>query len=325
MTTRYCTLFDSGYAARGLTMLRSLQRFCSSKESEVIVLALDDAAADVMREHGGPGWRIISIDDLADARLSALRHTRPYREFCWTCTPALSNYLVQTGTDGDIVCYLDADMMFFADPQVLLQELSGESTILVHEHRYSPDKKDSEIMFGRFNVGFVAFRVGGEARQCAKRWRDQTIDVCVVDPEKGLCGDQKYLDEWPSLYPGLRIMKNIGGGVAPWNVNAYSVTTSPAGPAVNGTPVVFFHYHAVTPYFDARLGLVAVDPADTYTFSRAIRKAFYRPYLVRLAFAIRLVKHKVPSGRISPTPRVKILWGLLRGRFMLTFPVGDEP
>src|SRR5207248_4278570 len=137
--------------------------------------------------------------------------------FCWTCTPALASWMVRTSTENDIVVYLDSDLLFFGNPRTLLEELDDTAAILIHEHRFSPDRTAWLTTSGRFNVGFVAFRVGDEARACVTRWRAQTIACCESNPEKGLCGDQAYLNEWPALYPNLRIMQNLGGGVAPWN------------------------------------------------------------------------------------------------------------
>jgi hypothetical protein len=77
----------------------------------------------------------------------------------------------------------------------LLAEMGDNKNILIHPHRFSPDRLACEATAGTFNVGFVGFRVSDEARACAGRWREQVLALCVKDPEKGLCGDQGYLNE----------------------------------------------------------------------------------------------------------------------------------
>jgi hypothetical protein len=131
----------------------------------------------------------------------------------------LSNFILKQAPVGDFAVYLDADLYFFADPAVLLAEMGDNKNILIHPHRFSPDRLACEATAGTFNVGFVGFRVSDEARACAGRWREQVLALCVKDPEKGLCGDQGYLNEWPERYGGLRIMEHIGGGTAPWNAS----------------------------------------------------------------------------------------------------------
>lgn len=274
----FCALFDSRYAARGLVMLNSLEAHCRAAKT-VTVLAMDEDVTPLLAAVGRPDWRVIGIDDLDDAELSALAGVRPHREFCWTCTPALVRRMVSTVRDGDHVVYLDADLRFFAAPEVLLEELDDGGTILIHEHRFSPDRRHYESSSGRFNVGFVGFRAGDEARACAERWRRQSLDRCELDPDNGFCGDQGYLNEWPALYPGLRVMRNIGGGVAPWNLNGYVVDGSPERPRVDGVPVVFFHYHSFRSVAVGHLGMIAAMPAYGYEFPAPVRRLLFAGYV----------------------------------------------
>ena len=276
-----CTLFDARYATRGLVMLESLARHCALPH-HVTVLAMDDEAARMLAAAGRPAWRIVRVGDLGDAELSALQHTRPHREFCWTAAPALCRHLVAAASEGDVVVYLDADLMFFRDPAELLAELDDGGSMLIHEHRYSPDRAQYEASSGRFNVGFVGFRVDQQARACTERWRAQVIALCVLDPARGLCGDQGYLNEWPALYPGLRIMRNIGGGVAPWNLAAYRVGGTRAAPTVDGVKVVFFHYHSFRTLGIGRFGFLAALPAYGYGFPRQAVRLLFAAYAGRI-------------------------------------------
>lgn len=318
MTVRYCTLFDRRYATRGLVMLESLDRYRQPGD-EVTVLSLDEQSRALVERVGDGRWRAVAVEDLGDDELRALRATRPVREFCWTCTPALSAWMVRKTYEGDTVVYVDADLMFFKNPHVLLEELGERGSVLIHEHRFSPDRMPFELTSGRFNVGFVAFRVGAEARACVEHWRAQTIERCELDPANGYCGDQGYLNEWPARYPNVRVMCNIGGGVAPWNVNQYSVGENGGGPMVDGVPVVFFHYHALKFVLPLGLGIVAVEPAHGYEFSRQVISAFFRPYMRRMRHAIR----QAARGGLKVEPDRAVNWrelliGIRRARYILT-------
>jgi hypothetical protein len=281
MTVRYCTLFDRNYATRGLVMLDSLRANCDPSD-EIVVLALDQESKRLVEAVDGSDVRVIELADMEDAELLAVEKARPRREFCWTCTPALSAWMARRSALDDVVIYVDADLMFFRDPRVLLQELHDGGSMLIHEHRFSADRVAWEPDSGRFNVGFVAFRIGDEARRCVELWRAQTIECCERDPARGLCGDQHYLTEWPELYPSLRIMHNIGGGVAPWNVNQYRVARDEEGPTVNGWPIVFYHYHALSTLHDPSLKFIEVEPANGYDIPLETREYIYRPYVRRL-------------------------------------------
>ena len=272
MPTHYFTVFDKNYAARGLAMIESLRRV-SHGDIRVVVLGLDEDACRVSQPLAD---EVLRIEDLGDAEFLAAKANRSYEEFCWTCAPVLSDFVVRHANAGELVAYLDADLYFFSDPIVLLDEMGDGGNILIHPHRFAPDRLDWEKSSGTFNVGFVGFRICDEAKACTTRWREQVLALCVKDPEKGLCGDQGYLNEWPDLYRGLCVMQNIGGGVAPWNVNAYRVQQ---GPQVDGVPVTFFHFHQLRIIDCGQYRFAGAIPAIGYDFSPEIWRAFYHPYL----------------------------------------------
>jgi hypothetical protein len=280
MKIHFFTVFDRNYAARGLVMLESLRK-ASQQDVTTRVLALDD---DAYRVASGVADIVMRVEDLGDGEFASLQGTRSHEEFCWTCAPVMSSFMVRTAAVGDFVVYVDADLYFFSDPAILLAEMGSDKNIIIHPHRFSPDRMAWEATAGKFNVGFVGFRVSEEAKVCTARWRAQVLDLCVKDPERGLCGDQGYLNEWPSLYPGLHVMEHIGGGTAPWNVNAYEVAGSASQPTVNNIPVVFFHFHQLRIVDCSHRKFVGVIHAIGYDFSEAIRRILYRKYVQRLRF-----------------------------------------
>jgi hypothetical protein len=317
MAVRFCTLFDAGYATRGLALIASLMPYLQPGD-ELVVLAMDDATERLLTRLKKKKLRIVRLESLDDSELLAHRE-RPPREFCCMCTPALARWMVDNSSDGDFVVYLDADLLFFGDPRVLLAELSDGGNVLVHEHRFSPDRTQWEATSGRFNVGLVTFRVGPEGRACVDRWRAQTLEHCEADPEKGYFFDQGYLNEWPSLYPGLRILRNLGGGVAPWNVNQYRVERKGYIPTVNGQPVIFYHYHAIERVIEPRFNLVALNPAIGYAFPPQTNKIIYRPYAREIAKAERVLGENglsVNSDRDRPCRFIDFVRAIYRSELV---------
>jgi hypothetical protein len=73
-------------------------------------------------------------------------------------------------------------------------------------------------------------------------------------------------------------MKNLGGGVAPWNVNQYRIAEIRGHPCVEGQPMVFYHYHALQTIGERGSGLVAIIPALGYSFRAETLRLLYRPY-----------------------------------------------
>jgi hypothetical protein len=278
MTVHFFTVFDKNYAPRGLVMLDSLRRV-SRRPVRTVVLALDE---DAYRVAGSRADEVLRIEDLADADFLAAKSTRSHEEFCWTCAPVLSHYMLKRTAPGDFAAYVDADLYFYADPDVLIAEMGSDKNILIHPHRFSPDRTAWEATAGTFNVGFVGFRISDGAMACVTRWRQQVLDLCIKDPEKGLCGDQGYLNEWPSLYPDLRIMRNIGGGTAPWNVCAYRVAGTPERPTVDEQPVVFFHFHQLRIVDCGKHRFLGALYATGYDLPVDVDRYIYRKYVERL-------------------------------------------
>ena len=177
----YFTAFDRNYAARGLVMLESLRSVAG--EITTTVLALDE---DTFRAVQGHCDHTLRVTDLGDPQFEAAQSNRSHEEFCWTCAPILSAFMIRRSKPGDIVVYVDADLFFYSDPIALIAEMGDDKNIMIHPHRYSADKVSYEASSGVFNVGFVAFRVSDEARACAARWRQQVLDLCIKDPARGL-------------------------------------------------------------------------------------------------------------------------------------------
>ena len=132
---------------------------------------------------------------------------------------------------------------------------------LITPHRYTPEYDQSEKT-GIYCVQFVTFKNNQEGRVVLEWWRNACLDWCYNRFEEGRFGDQKYLDDWPERFEGVYVSRNLGGGVAPWNMQQYEFEQ--LNDCIRGRelktnkrfPVIFFHFHSfvfVTPdYFSPR-------------------------------------------------------------------------
>jgi hypothetical protein len=67
-------------------------------------------------------------------------------------------------------------------------------------------------------------------------WRNACLDWCYARHEDGKFGDQKYLDDWTKRFEGIHVLQNLGGGVAPWNVQQYDLKSK-------NFHLIFYHFH----------------------------------------------------------------------------------
>jgi len=227
-------------------MYRSLEKYSSN--FHLYIFAFDDDCYRILSELKLNKATIIRLCDFEDEQLLAIKSTRTTGEYCWTCTPSIILYSIQK-FDLSNCTYLDADLFFYADPRVLIEEAEGASVIIT-PHRYSPMYEDSESG-GTYCVQFVYFKNSDEGMAVLNWWREACIEWCYNRREPGRFGDQKYLDIWPSKFSGVHVLAHLGGGVAPWNVQQYDFEHKMGqiwGKELSSQrnfPVIFYHFHAL--------------------------------------------------------------------------------
>ncbi len=240
----FCTLFDSNYLSRGLTLYRSLEQVCES--FHLYIFAFDEMSAHVLTQLSLRHATVITLKEFEDPELLGVKPTRSRAEYCWTSTSSTILYVLQRfGVDQ--CTYLDADMMFFASPKPLFDEM-GDRSILITEHRYSP-QYNKEALSGKYCVQFVSFKNDERGLTALRWWRDRCLEWCYARYEDGKFGDQLYLDDWTTRFKGVHELQHLGGGMAAWNIQQYDVFQK------NDTlwgcerstgkefPVIFYHFH----------------------------------------------------------------------------------
>ena len=131
-----------------------------------------------------------------------------YRYFCWTLASYFSNYLMNKNL-GNII-YIDSDILFHHDLNIVLEAI-GEKEVGIFRHRQFNTSRPE----GFFNVGVVYFKDSEISRRVLSWWSDAVLFLKY--PELSTCGDQKYLDAFPTMCSNDKIFieGEIGHG-APW-------------------------------------------------------------------------------------------------------------
>ncbi len=236
----FCTLFDSNYLLKGVAMLRTLKQHCP--DAHVHVLCMDGHTREIMEKLALSHVTCLSLSEVEDDALLAIKPGRNFAEYCWTLSPCLPWYVLQHNQDIDAITYLDADLYFYSPLQPLFDEI-GDSSIVIIEHRFPPTLKHLEVN-GRFCVEWVGFRRDEQGLACLTRWRKQCIEWCFHRLEEDRMGDQKYLDRWPGKYSRLHILQHPGAGIAPWNYSQYCFGQDGEETiTVDGKPLIFYHFH----------------------------------------------------------------------------------
>jgi hypothetical protein len=302
----YCTYFDSGYLARGLTLIDSLRE--NKDHSPVVVLALDSETYEYFEQFPVSGVTCEKIDALEafEPRLIETKSSRSRMEYYFTCTPILIRYVMEKlASPGSTAIYLDADLFFFNDPSIVLTELAVNDVGII-SHKYQPRLRKKLSKYGTYNVGWLGFRDSTSGRAVLDWYRERTLEWCFDKPEDGKYADQGYLDWFPE-FTGVTVLTSPGFNLAPWNSANYRVITHDRQVFVNESPLVFFHFHGlrrVKSWF-VTSQLVYSAPA-----SRNLMNLVYRPYVSLLNRNEQLVSRRL-QARIRIKPRGRGLRGWL--------------
>jgi hypothetical protein len=295
----FCTLFDSNYLSRGLSMYYSLRQHC--EDFQLFVFAFDERAYTILKKMALPSVKLISLKEFEDEKLLQVKPTRSKAEYCWTATSSTILFIIEKyGVES--CTYIDADLYFYNSPKILIDEMK-EKSILLTEHRYTPER-DLSSLSGKYCVQFITFKNDDIGLEALKWWRSACIEWCYARAEGGKYGDQKYLDDWTTRFEGVHVLNHLGGGVAPWNVQQYNFFLN--GNTVKGRKinsdiffeVVFYHFHYIRYYTDKTLDL------GDYNLTTNVKEIFYYPYLAELEKSKKII-YEVDNSFDSHGPREK--------------------
>lgn len=276
----FCTLFDSNYSVKGLSMYNSLYMHC--KDFTLYVVTFDDILYGLLLKMKLSNLVVVKLSDFEDEQLLAVKDQRTRAEYCWTSTPSVILYFIEK-YQLDHCTYLDADLYFFSNPKILVEEM-GNNDVLITSHRYTPEY-DKAKQSGKYCVQFMTFRNTENGINVLKWWRKACLNWCYSYYEDGKFGDQMYLDDWPERFQGVHELTHLGGGVAPWNMQQYEFYYSNG--KLKGIEIktsekfdlVFFHAHAVLSF---KKGVLREIYFQEYSLPPSVKKLIYFPYVNRL-------------------------------------------
>lgn len=303
MKLNFCTLFNSSYLSRGLVMYQSLLKNCDN--FHLYVYAFDDATYQYLNNLKFEHLTVISLKDFENEDLLRIKPTRTAGEYCWTCSSSTIDYSINH-FNLDNCTYVDADMLFYSDPRVLIEEM-GSNSVLITPHRYTA-AYDQSLVSGKYCVQFMTFKNTNEGMAVLNWWKNACIDWCYGRVEDGKFGDQKYVDEFQTRFAGVHELKHLGGGIAPWNVQQYSFiskdgkfigTETSSG---NKFELIFFHFHGLKFYENDIVGLTG----ELYEINKTIQSDVYFPYIDLLNKAkgdiLEKSKNIDPNGNAGVAP-----------------------
>ena len=265
---QFCTLFDSYYMHKGIALYLSLLKV--TQDFHLYVMAFDRVCYDKLKSLDFEKMTVEFLGDFETPELLAVKSTRNKAEYCWTAGPSVIYYFLKKYQLNRIT-YLDSDLFFLNNPLIIEKE-AGDSSVVITEQNIS---EESAARYGRFCVQYMTFKNDKDGMGALTWWRDACIDWCFQIMEPTRYADQKYIDEFPKKWNNVYVLKNMGAGIAPWNMHRYTYKTDSLMYKGEEWPLVFFHMHGVIITIKDNLLIVHSHHAS---LNKEVIKLFYEPY-----------------------------------------------
>ena len=227
----FVTIFDSNFLPQGLSLYESLLRHSSN--FTLWVCCLDENVYLHLLKLNLKNLKIFNSKDLENERLLNVKKNRTSGEYAWTITPFLPSHIFSLDKKIDRVTYVDADIWFLKDPQIILNRFTeANKSVLLTPHDFESNQDLSKDV-GKYCVQFLTVTKG--ARVFLEWWQELCIDWCYASIEPNRFGDQKYLDLVPSMFPNLFYeLEQTSLTQGPWNINKFKFNDA-----------VFYHFHGL--------------------------------------------------------------------------------
>ena len=209
------TVSDYNYLTKGIALYESLLN--SSDDFMLHYLCIDDKSYNKLTEYNFEKLRVYNINDLlnSDNNLLYLSNS-DYRYFCWSLASYFTNNLMNK-LDSPLI-YIDSDIYFHQSINDLYS-LMSEKSVGIFKHRQFLTERPE----GAYNVGVCYFNNDIVGKHLLNWWADAVLNKKY--PNLATCGDQKYLDAFPTMCPDDLFFdeSNIGHG-APWLWQLYDLS-----------------------------------------------------------------------------------------------------
>ena len=273
MKTAYCTIFDINYLAKALVLYKSFTKVNST--GLFAFYCIDSESKNLIKKLNLPRSIVVGHDDFATEDLVKLKNIRSQAEYCWTCKPIALLNLMKAVSEATWVVYVDTDMMFFANPDLVLREENAH--YLLTPHRFHPNFSRHEKIAGKFNAGYFAARNNEKGAQVVTGWKDQCLASCDVVPTENTYADQKYLNFLAALFPfgGTSVAKGLNA--APWNIDNYEISMLDGRVQLDEESLILYHYQGLQLFDDGTASIYMgdqkiVEDAKLYIYSKYIKE-----------------------------------------------------
>ena len=205
-----CSMTDSNYLPFFLGFIENLND-ASQGNFKCFLLALDsNVAKQIKKLKLASHIEVVTPADLWTPKELPVIEARSIGCKAFSSKPKLISWGLQK-TDGPVF-YCDSDV-FFCEPVSQLRKVIETEKMVLFPHLN--DVFPSAQLDGLFNAGMVVVAPGAE--NFLDWWSELCFRECEFNRERGVVGDQAYLNLVPILFTGVKIYQERNHNVARWN------------------------------------------------------------------------------------------------------------
>lgn len=201
------TVSDYNYLSKGIALYESL--LDTSNDFVLHYLCIDIESFDKLSKYECDTLKVYNVNDLlnSDTSLMDVKNSE-YRYFCWSLASYFTQHLMKK-LDVPLI-YIDSDIYFHQSINELYNLMESKSIGIFKHRQFTTERPE-----GAYNVGVCYFNNDVVGKHILNWWSDAVLYKKY--PQLATCGDQKYLDAFPSMCPDDLIFdeSTIGHG-APW-------------------------------------------------------------------------------------------------------------
>ena len=244
--TCFFTIVSRNYMHFARTLLNSVVEH--SPDADFYVGLCDQAGEFDFSNDNFNVIEITDLDNIPDLSKFIFRYT--ILELNTAIKPYVIEKLFQKGYEK--VVYFDPDIKVYGSLDQMLSFLDTNEVLLTpHLTDLLDDGKlptELDILrSGTYNLGYIGLRQTQNTQKLVKWWQSKLYEHCVVDLEKGLFVDQKWMDLVPGMFSNVFVNRNPAWNIAYWNLNHRSLSEKGGTFYVDGNELTFFHFSGFSP------------------------------------------------------------------------------
>lgn len=245
------TICSNNYLAQAKTLGDSVKKHNPDYEFKIF---LCDKKNDKIDYSFLKSYEIIEANQIGIEKFDEMISNYNIVEFNTSIKPFAFEYLFKAYTNSKYIMYFDPDTYVFSNLKVIEEEL-GDSSILLTPHIYTPiefdGKTPTENTFtqnGIYNLGFLALKRSENTNKLLNWWMKRLEINCYNRPEEGIFVDQLPMNFAPIFFENVKISKNLGINMAPWNLHERNLTIKDNTFYVNDNfPLTLYHFSNYNP------------------------------------------------------------------------------